>query len=123
MHVHHTEKNSTNQKNHTMDICIENCLNSFKACEEALTRCFATVGHSNLKYMKLLMECAAICNISAKFMMMNSKFHHDICGVCAKICLECADSCEVLNDESMNECGEACRKCAETCAEMAKMPH
>jgi hypothetical protein len=54
---------------------------------------------------------------------MQSKFHNEICGVCAKVCTECADTLKSIGEESMNECAEACAKCAISCNEMAKMTH
>ncbi|MEA9358477.1 four-helix bundle copper-binding protein [Bacteriovorax sp. PP10] len=123
MQVQQTETNSKKQKNPEMDQCIQNCLSCFKICEETLTRCFTEIGHKDSNHLALLKSCAEICNTSAKFMMLNSKFHSDVCGVCSKVCTECADSCEALGDSSMKECIEACRKCADSCAEMAKMPH
>jgi hypothetical protein len=106
-----------------MDQCIRNCLSSFQACEETLTECLSGKKHEDSKHLILLKSCAEICHTSAKFMMMQSEFHFDTCGICAKVCTACADSCEELNDPAMNDCIKACRKCAESCGQMARMKH
>lgn len=119
------EKSSKNEigSSSEMDQCIKNCLDCFRVCEETLARSFFEGSHNNSSHLILLKLCADICQTSAKFMMMKSKFHTDTCGVCSKVCSECADSCEALGDESMKDCIVSCRKCAESCNEMSKMHH
>ena len=97
MQVQQSETNSKKQKNPKMDECILNCLSCFKICEETLTRCFTETGHKDSNHLALLMACSEICNTSSKFMLLNSKFHSDICGVCSKVCKECADSCSEMS--------------------------
>ena len=114
-------------KTHTtskMDLCIQSCLDCYRACEEKLAESFSNK-ESKIKsaHLLLLKSCAEISHTSAKFMMMQSKFHNEICGVCAKVCMECADTLKSIGDEGMNECAEACAKCAISCREMAMMKH
>lgn len=125
MQSQHSEIHLKNEKqsDSKMDQGIQNCLNCFKVCEETLSRCLTANNHKDSNHLILLKTCAEICNTSAKFMMMNSKFHPLTCDVCSKVCLECAESCEVTEDDSMKDCVEACRKCAESCGKMAKMGH
>jgi len=122
------KKNSDQKsKTHTtsqMDMCIQNCLDCYRACEERLAESFSNK-ESKIKssHLLLLKSCAEISHTSAKFLMMQSKFHNEICGVCAKVCKECANTLKSIRDEGMNECAEACEKCADSCNEMAKMKH
>jgi hypothetical protein len=119
--------NSSTTRHHThskMDICIQNCLDCFKICEQTLAECFGKQGkHSQASHLILLKSCAEICHTSAKFMMMQSKFHTSTCGVCAEVCQACAESCEAIGDEGQKKCAEACRKCAESCSEMSQWDH
>lgn len=109
--------------NMDMDECIQNCLRCFKECEEALANSFNKGNEKSSEHFILLKSCADICQTSAKFMIMKSKFHTETCGICAKICNECADVCESMGDESISDCIAACRECAESCGQMAKMGH
>jgi hypothetical protein len=107
-----------------MDICIQNCLDCFKVCEQTLAGCFGKGNQVEASHLVLLKSCAEICHTSAKFMMMQSKFHMRTCEVCAEVCQACAESCEaIINDESMKKCAEVCRKCAESCSEMSQWDH
>lgn len=106
-----------------MNECIQNCLNSYKVCEETLAKSFKENFHKDPAYLVLLKSCAEICHTTAKFMMMQSKFHMELCGICAKVCTECADVCESMEKVSMKECIAACRKCAESCIEMSQTSH
>ncbi len=105
-----------------MKECIDNCLNSFRVCEEAATKAIDSI-NVNVEHVKLLQAAAAICRTSAEFMMIESNYHYDTCGLCAKICRACAKECENGSEAWMQECYEACTKCAYSCEGMSKMGH
>lgn len=108
----------------SMQKCIQNCINCFQICSHMIDHCLSKGGvHADPKHIKLLNDCAKICNLSADFMIRHSDFHASTCRSCAEVCLACADSCESISsdDPMMKVCAEACRKCAESCNEMAKM--
>ena len=77
--------------------------------------------HAEEKHIRLLTDCAQICQISADFMIRGSEMHHEICAACAEVCGRCVDYCAALGaaDEQMQECAEWCMRCEESCAEMA----
>lgn len=120
-----TEVNTRSKKHaHTrMDVCIQNCLDCYKVCEQVLSNALTGNAKNYTQVLVLIKSCAEICHTSAKFMMMNSEFHADTCAICAKVCTECADTCESLQDDRLAECIEVCRTCAETCNEMSMMTH
>ena len=63
-----------------------------------------------------------VCRTSADFMRRGSAFHADTCSLCAKICADCAKSCDKFPDDTrMKACGAECRKCASSCQMMAGM--
>lgn len=107
----------------SLEACIQNCLDCFQICSHTLVHCLEKGGkHADPKHIKLLGDCAKICNLSADFMIHHSDYHSSTCKVCAEICTACAESCEAFaDDEMMKECAEICRKCATSCEEMAKM--
>lgn len=115
---------SKNFKSQSEDIriCIENCLNCHKACEQLISYCLQQGGmHSERKHIELLLCCADICRTSAHFMMWNSDLHSQVCQVCATVCLECATDCEKMRDDQiMRACAELCRRCAQTCLAMSR---
>lgn len=107
-----------------MQECIQNCLACYQICSHLMEHCLKKGGpHADPKHIKILNDCATICQVSADFMIRNSEFHGLTCGVCAEICLSCAQSCESMaaDDAMMKACAEACRKCASSCEEMSKM--
>ena len=113
----------SHSSNSLMDECIQNCLNCYQICEQTLVSSFSSLKKSDSSHLKLLKSCSDICNLSARFMIMETTFHVDTCGLCAKICQECADKCEEAGDPSMKECIDICRKCAESCSQMSQMSH
>ena len=106
-----------------MEDCIANCLECQQTCLETIQYCLVQGGtHAEASHIRLLMDCAAICETSAGFMIRQSELHMRTCSVCAEVCARCAESCESFADDtSMERCAEICRACSESCAEMAEM--
>jgi hypothetical protein len=50
------------------------------------------------------MDCARICVTNADFMLRNSNYYQQTCGITANICAECADSCEKFEEDFMKQC-------------------
>jgi hypothetical protein len=104
-----------------MEKAIKDSLDCYHACTESIGMCLQMGGeHAAPEHIRLMRDCAQICNTSAEFMMRNSEFHGQVCEICADICDRCAESCGKFDDKFMKECAEACRKCAESCRKMAQ---
>ncbi len=102
-----------------MEACIAECLNCHRTClHMAMTHCLEKGGaHTEPTHLRLMTNCAEICQTSANFMVSGSELHRLTCGVCAEICERCAESCDAI--EGMADCAEACRNCAKSCREMS----
>lgn len=100
---------------------IERSLDCFRVTTNCLQHCLSRGGeHADQRHISLMKECAEISRLTASFMIEKSDFSHDLCGLCAKICDACADSCEEIcpEDVMMNLCANACRRCADSCRNM-----
>ena len=106
-----------------MQRCIDDCLDCHSVCLETVNHCLQMGGkHADPRHIGLLLDCAEICQTSANFMLRDSALHGRTCGVCAEVCMRCAESCEQFrDDQQMMACAEVCRRCAESCREMARM--
>jgi hypothetical protein len=104
-----------------MQTCIDDCLDCHSICLETVNHCLQMGGkHAGPRHIRLLLDCAEVCQTSANFMLRNSDLHRQVCGVCADVCIACAESCEQFRDDAqMMACAEVCRRCAESCREMA----
>lgn len=102
-----------------MQSCIDACNQCYQTClHEAMNQCLESGGkHVAPDHMRLMLNCAQICQTSTNFMLSSSAFSNQVCSVCAEVCDACAKSCEQLN--GMEECGRVCRECAESCRQMA----
>ncbi|WP_213454829.1 four-helix bundle copper-binding protein [Rhizomonospora bruguierae] len=100
---------------------IDDTLECSRICEETLPYCLQQGGrHVEPEHIKLLMDCADICRTAAAFMQRVSRYHTEVCRLCAMICQACADDCaQFSGDEQMMRCSEACRQCAASCGQMA----
>lgn len=105
------------QMSQDIERCISECLNCHRICLETVQHCLQMGGkHASPEHIKLLLDCAEICQTSANFMLRGSNLHGRTCAVCAEVCTRCAESCEETGDgEQMRACAEACRSCAESC--------
>jgi hypothetical protein len=101
--------------------CIRMCSDCHRACLETVTYCLQQGGrHAEANHVRLLHDCAEICQTSANFMLRGSDLHYLTCGACAEICQRCAEDCERMADDlRMAACAEECRRCAAMCREMA----
>lgn len=107
-----------------MQHCIDNCTTCHNICVETISHCLLLGGeHASADHIRLLMDCAEICDVSADFMLRGSHRHDKVCGVCAEVCRDCASECERLahGDVTMMRCAETCRQCADSCRRMALM--
>src|SRR5262245_42037636 len=102
------------------EACIENCIECHRICLEAVQHCLRR-GGAQPELVRLLLDCAQVCQTSAEFMIRNSELHHAACELCAHVCTHCADECAALGsaDSQMQECADVCAQCAESCREMA----
>jgi hypothetical protein len=101
--------------------CLKASLDCYQTCTDTTILCLSIGGkHAEPEHINLLMDCARICSTNADFIIRNSTYYPQTCGICADICDECGDNCDRFEDEFMKECASVCRRCAESCREMAR---
>lgn len=107
-----------------MQRCIQECRNCASICLETVQHCLQLGGeHAAPNHIRMLMDCAEICQASANFMQRGSPMHMKTCAACADVCAACAADCaRFTNDKMMQACAEACRRCEASCREMAHRP-
>lgn len=130
MTMHQTERGGTRQQHggqsgqHQAEMrhCIEMCTECHGVCVATLTQCLQHGGkHAEPAHVRLLLDCAEICQTSANFMLRGSELHGRTCGVCAEVCERCAQDCARFDEEFMKRCADVCRRCAESCRQMSQM--
>ncbi len=101
-----------------MQDAIKACLDCHSMCLQMATGyCLERGGrHVEQKHLRLMLNCAELCQTSANFMLSNSPLHGRVCLICAEVCEACAKSCDQVGD--MRECAEECRSCAKSCKAM-----
>lgn len=102
-----------------MERCIDSCLSCYRMCvKTAMNHCLETGGeHVEPQHFRLMMGCSEICRTAAHAMLVGVDNHKFVCGACAVICDDCANSCEGM--DGMADCARVCRECAEFCDRMA----
>jgi hypothetical protein len=106
--------------NEDMESCIDACTDCHRVCLETLTTCLRLGGkHAAAEHLRLLLDCAEICQTSTDFMLRGSAHHRLTCGTCAKLCRACESSCRQLGGAEMQPCIAACARCADSCERMA----
>ena len=110
------------QLNSQIQECIQNCLDCHSICLNTVsTYCIHQDGmHIEPAHVRLMLDCAEICETSANFMLRGSELHLRSCDFCAEVCDRCAKDCDRFsNDSQMKACANMCRRCAESCRQMA----
>lgn len=101
-----------------MQDAIKACLDCHSMClRMAMGYCLERGGrHAEQKHLRLMINCAELCQTSANFMLSDSPLHGRVCLICAEACEACAKSCEQVGD--MRDCVEECLDCAKSCRTM-----
>ncbi len=100
-----------------MEECVTNCSDCHDICMESAAHALSQgIEHF---HVRLLQDCAQICDTSRDFMLRGSPRHTQTCGLCADMCVECGDMCRTHDDPVMQSCADVCRRCAASCREMS----
>ena len=84
---------ATHQMSPEMQQCIQNCMECHRICLETVPHCLQMGGkHAEAAHIRLLLDCAEICQTSANFMIRGSDLHTRTCAVCAEVCERCAEA-------------------------------
>lgn len=103
-------KNQNSQLLATLAECAAACNNCSTAClDEKDPKMMANC-------IKLDMDCAQICEVTAAFISRGSAHAKHLMKECAEICKQCADECSKHDHDHCRICAEACKKCAEACS-------
>ncbi|AMK78562.1 MULTISPECIES: four-helix bundle copper-binding protein [Methylomonas] len=111
------------QSEHATQACIAACSLCHQIClQTAMNHCLETGGkHVKAKHLRLMLNCAEICQTSANFQLTGSHFLHHLHALCAEICEACAAECDEIGD--MKDCVVACQQCADSCRQMLNTQH
>ena len=103
-----------------MQECIDLCQRTHQSCVKTAIHCLQSNGRYETKDIRLLFDCAEICQTSANFLLRGSDMHTYTCAVCSEICDVCAQECARYSDDPMMEkCADICRRCFSSCHHMA----
>jgi len=93
---------------------ISDGLSCAAVCQETLAYCLATGGaHAEAARVLLLMDCAALCRLSADLLLRGSELADQACTVGAEAAARCARALTPLaGDPRVQACIEACLRCA-----------
>lgn len=89
-------------------------------CTHAAQYCLEMGGsHVSATHMRMLQDCADICEATSKLLLRSSPQITQMMSVCASLCEQCAASCDKLTgDTQMKTCADECRRCAAACRQI-----
>lgn len=105
-----------------MEQCIQACLDCHHVCLETVRHRLRRQGReaAGTAHIRMLLDCAELCQTTADFICSESAFHGRLCALCADLLELCAERCEAFGDDpQMRACAEACRRCADFCRSLA----
>ena len=115
-----SERTSAQRTREPLRSCIERCSDCHDVCTEAIAG-FLQGGSPHGQYLlvRLLSDCAQLCDTTRDFMLRSSDLYRQIARLCAELCERCAQACERQGGELLVRCAEECRRCAESCRAVA----
>lgn len=97
-----------------MQECITGCLACRAICLQTVDHCLAMGGaHVAQQHVRLLLDCAELCQTSVHFMITHSPLEARIWALCAEACRACEAACRKMGDTMDLRCAESCPRCAE----------
>ncbi len=102
--------------------CVQATADCHQYCIETIVYCRQRGGpYSEPAHLRILLDCAEICQTTTDFMLRGSDLSTTLCRLCAEIAERCAFSCDQFGGERQTRaCAEAARRCALLCREMAR---
>ncbi|MEP6746133.1 MAG: four-helix bundle copper-binding protein [Bacteroidota bacterium] len=104
-----------------MNTINRDLITALNNCSTACNFCTAAcLGEVDVKMMvaciKLDIDCAAICSLTANFIARNSVHGKHLLKECVELCNLCATECEKHSHmQHCKQCAEACRSCEKAC--------
>jgi hypothetical protein len=110
-----TEQKQT-EINQDIITLLQGCHNE---CRRMFMECAPKESGHNLSFLHLkrLQACIEICGSTAEYLLKDGVMAYRLCEITARICEQCADSCDKMEDAYFQECAELCRETAEACLE------
>jgi len=109
-----------NQVNQGMQQFIQHCLDCRSSCWNTVTYGLQKGGnHAEQAHIRLLLDCAEICETSANFMLRTSPLHPRTCEVYDRVAAP--KDLRIGDDAQMKACADICRRCAESCRQMSNV--
>ena len=106
---------------HKAKQCVEECAACHALCIETFTHSLADGEAREDAHLRLLLDCAEMCQTAAHFLLRESDLHAYTCRLCAAICRQCATKCERFrHDPLMDACAQSCRRCAAACEGLSR---
>lgn len=105
-----------------MEKCVQMCQDCHALCTRTIRHCLDLGGrHAGSEHIRLLVDCAQMCEVNIDYMLRGSLLHERVCGLCAEACKLCAENCAQLagEDQMLKQCADMCRRCAGSCERMA----
>ena len=96
-------------------------ISMLSTCADACNTCLAAcLNEEEVKKMtkciRLDMDCAQICQLTAAFISRGSDHAKHLLKECAEICSKCAEECgKHTHMEHCKVCSDTCKKCSEMC--------
>ncbi len=105
--------------NQVVQRAIDDCKACHVICVQTIQYSIERGGpHVAPDHLRLLEDCAQLCQLSEDFMLRGSPISAAVCNLCADVCDQCAVSC---TDAQLRACADQCRRCAGSCRQMAQM--
>nr|WP_312946739.1 four-helix bundle copper-binding protein [Superficieibacter sp.] len=99
--------------------CIELCYKCAAMCDFCAASCLRDEDPGRMtECIRLAVQSAGICRLTAQFMSLESPYFKQLCRICVDICKSCAEECAKHQNDHCQRCAKTCRYCADACLRM-----
>ena len=96
-----------------LESCVAACVACHAICLETVFQCLAAGRErAAARHVRILLDCAELCESAVHFMFARSPLQSRICALCADACRACERACRDMGGPQDLRCAEACACCA-----------
>ncbi len=111
------------QLSQEMQECIQKCLDCHNICLKTFNDCVRQGGELREdRCIRLLISCADMCRTTASFAFRGFQLYERVCLICAEVCELCVGELDRMPGDALKACAEICSQCAECCKQIPAAP-
>ena len=99
--------------------CVQDLQTCHDSCMQTATNCQQAGGeHAQPEHVSMLNDCAALCQVTARFLQDNNPLYGYVTSASAQVTQHCGEECQRMGD---TDCANACQNATWSLQQISKL--